>query len=101
MAKNKSNMIQLEAQRLPPRYLLCKRAIGTFTEGNPHDVRIQEMQGKIYKPGKDKEGKWLDQVGKEDHRLMVMSDSYPNFCYHVFKDVKEINEYFDEIPRPE
>lgn len=29
------------------------------------------MMGRIYKPGKDIHGKWIDTVGEKDNRIMV------------------------------
>lgn len=87
------NIKLLKPDNFNSHLLLCKKAKGGFEEGKKTDCKIQPMGGKQYKPGKDKEGKWLDVVGKPETRLMVFSGN----AHVVFQNEKELNEYFDEV----
>lgn len=57
------------------------------------------MTGKIFKPGKDKEGKFLDTAGTPDKRLAVMSTDFKFPFYKVVKDEQELHELFDEAEK--
>ncbi len=65
----------------------CTNQIGDFFEGQKTIVRMMRMSGKIFKPGKGKDGKWLDQEGKLDERIMVFDDSH--YCIGT----KELKHY--------
>lgn len=90
----------IEDSRIQHRehYLKVVKEINGFEIDKLYVVNIQPMTGKIFKPGKTKDGKkWLDETGKKDTRIMVMGASgYPE-CYHVFKDKKEIDDTFEEL----
>jgi hypothetical protein len=57
-------------------------------------VMIQRMTGRIFKPGKDEKGRFVDVVGVPDQRLMVFT-GHTQF-YGVFTE-SELNELFEEI----
>jgi hypothetical protein len=68
------------------------KSVGTFEEGRTIPVEIMRMSGRIYKEGKDKQGKFIDTVGVPDTRFMVFgADGYA--CVSE----EEMNEAFQEV----
>lgn len=56
-------------------------------EGSYYALMTQDMAGRIYKPGKDERGKWLDTVGEQDTRIMVWVNA--NSFYKVYNSGDE------------
>ena len=71
--------------------ITVKTPIGDFFEGQQTTVRIMPMTGRIYKPGKDSKGKFIDLIGKPDERLMVFDGKH--YCVGT---KKELDLCFDE-----
>jgi hypothetical protein len=42
-----------------------------YVNGRDYSISTQSMTGKRFKPGKDSQGKWLDNVGERDTRIML------------------------------
>lgn len=79
-------------QAHPGHIVKVKKAIGSFpSENQTMHVMISRMAGRIYKPGKDKEGHWLDKEGLPDTRYMV----YGSNCYAVGTK-EDLDAAFDE-----
>lgn len=69
----------------------CVKSIGTFKKGEHYLTNIMLMHGRIYKPGKDAKGKFLDTVGEPDNRLMIFStNSYATATKEV------LDQHFNE-----
>lgn len=58
--------------------------------GGDYSLMTQDMVGKIYKPGKDSEGHWLDKVGEPDTRIMVWVGFYGNQFYKVYNTGEDV-----------
>jgi len=74
--------------------ITVKSPIGDFFEGQEAIVRMMPMTGRIYKHGKDAQGKFLDLEGQPDKRLMVFDSSH--YCVGT---KEELDKCFDE-PTP-
>lgn len=57
-------------------------------EGEDYSLMTQDMAGRIYKPGKDERGKWIDTVGEQDTRIMVWV-GFGNSFYKVYNTGEE------------
>lgn len=73
--------------------LLCTESIGTFESGNTYNAYIFRMSGRKYEPGKNEEGKWLDEAGQPDIRLQVF-DHMNNL--KTFDDIQHLQKHFTE-----
>lgn len=67
-------------------------------------MMIIPMIGKIYQPGKDAQGHFIDTTGVKDNRVMVMGafdylKKIMDEFYCVLSDMNEVNDCFDEVPR--
>jgi hypothetical protein len=79
------------------------RDINECKAGDIKEIMIAPMQGRIYKPDRDKNGHYTDTVGVADNRVMTMGlfdyktklmDEY----YHVFDNLKDLHDSLDEVP---
>ena len=69
--------------------------VGTFKKTDePITVQVQKTTGRIYAPGVDEKGKFIDKVGKPDNRFMIFS---MNPTRYTILTEKEMNECFDEV----
>jgi hypothetical protein len=87
-------MITLKAQTDPDKFhnVICRKPIGEFFEGQKALVQMMKMHGRIYKPGKNAQGKFIDIEGKPDERLMVFDSKH--YCCAT---KEELDNHFDEI----
>lgn len=75
----------------PGHAVTVKNNIGTFQKGERLLIQIQKMTGRIYKPGKDLQGKFIDKEGVPDNRFMVFNKDY----YAVVTE-EQLHSSFDE-----
>lgn len=78
-------------QPIPFHFITVKKPIGNFKEGETLHVNMMKMEGRIYKPGKDLEGKWLDTVGEPDKRIMVFDSTH-----YAAATKEELDNCFEE-----
>jgi hypothetical protein len=69
-----------------------------YVNGKQYALRTQKFTGRIYKPGKDANGKWLDKEGEPDNRMMVWKDGFAiNPALKVFNDYNAISTDFKVV----
>lgn len=89
-------MITLNQPSFQDRYihtLKCKKPIGSFVERDQnYTTTMMPCRGRIYKPDRDANGKYVDIVGEPDNRIMVMCSE--GYCIAT---VDELNVAFDEV----
>lgn len=56
-------------------------------DGRSLTIHITKMTGRIYKQGKDSNGKWIDTVGEPDNRYQVYND-VPHKVYPDRESIK-------------
>lgn len=88
-------MITLNTPKFDQAYIhnvTVTRSIGTFAVGKKYDCRMMKCTGKLYKPGKDDQGKFIDTVGEPDTRYMIFSsDAY------AIATKDELDMHFNEV----
>lgn len=60
-----------------------------LTPGVQYNLVMQDMAGRIYKPGKTPDGKWLDKEGEQDERIMAYAQWGFNF-YKVYETAADL-----------
>lgn len=68
-----------------------------YTNGEHYPIMQVPMVGKIFKPGKDSKGDWLDVVGERDTRIMLWKNIFGpdvKVGYRVYNSQEEINKDF-------
>jgi len=68
------------------------KSVGTFKDGATVYVEIMRNTGRVFKEGKDKEGKFIDTVGEPDKRVMVFGSG----GYACISE-NEMNDCFQEL----
>lgn len=69
-----------------------------YTKGQYYPIMRRQMSGKIYKPGKDEYGKWIDTIGKTDTRIMLWKDVYgphQKLGYKVYESEEAVYKDWD------
>jgi len=104
---NNHTITQSHINPLKKFTLKAKGDMPLFKSGKTKECILEKMHGRIYKDDRDKDGKFIDVVGIQDNRIMVYAGHVPGFydekkqydLFHkVFKDLDEVNEYFEDIP---
>lgn len=95
-------MIQFRRSPLDPQpvyKIKVKSDIGNFKKDEVLTVQVITNSGRIYKPGKDQHGKFIDTEGKPDERIMIFGTDPKDFKASKYAcNTKEvINEHFEEI----
>ena len=47
-----------------------------YQHGEDYAIMQRPMAGRIFQPGKDLQGNWLDTVGEPDNRIMVWKNTF-------------------------
>lgn len=69
-----------------------------YVNGEYYPIQQRPMQGRLFKPGKDLQGKWLDTIGEPDTRIMVWKDVYgpeAKPAMKVYESQEAINQDFE------
>ena len=89
-------MIKLNTPSSSVQYghtLRCKKAIGTFKPSTQnYSATMMKCHGRLYKPDKGPDGKYIDTVGVPDERIMVMT--WENYCIATRA---QLDDAFDEV----
>lgn len=69
-----------------------------YVNGEHYAIMKLPMVGRIFKPGKDSKGNWLDTVGERDTRIMVWKNLFGPEAkqgYRVYESEEAILKDFD------
>lgn len=70
-----------------------KNPIGNFKPGDFLNIHCMKMEGRIYKPGKTPDGKYIDTTGTPDDRIMAFAVSGQ---FYAVGTKEQLDEAFDE-----
>lgn len=72
---------------------MTAKYVGTgkdYAKDQPFALNVTKMTGRIYKPGKDSQGQWIDKEGVPDNRFMVWG-VFPSIVeYKVYASADEV-----------
>lgn len=77
----------------------CLQNIGNFEKDETLTVQAMANSGRIYKPGKDQEGKFIDTEGKPDERIMIFGTDPKDHraSKYACDAIDVINYHFEEV----
>lgn len=87
------------ADPMPVYKIKCLSNIGNFKKDETLTVQAIANSGRIYKPGKNAQGKFIDTEGKPDERIMIFGTDPKDWkaSKYACDTIDVINKHFEEV----